>query len=99
MAEQHEWAAPESLTIYEVAELERTFTAGDSYTKDRIYDLAATREVDSCGLQWLVAVRARLRAEGASLRLLNVDEPVVESMKLLGIGFLLDHSLEDSPHV
>lgn len=99
MEQDRVWAAPESLTIYEVGALEKAFLDDGGPNSDRVYDLGKTRDVDACGLQWLVAVRARLRLAGFNLVLTNVDNDLSEKMALLGLAFLTDPVAKEGAHV
>ncbi|WP_404471744.1 STAS domain-containing protein [Vreelandella venusta] len=93
------WKAPSSLTIYEIRALEEAFIASGSANADRTWDLSDVQEVDSCGIQWLVTVRARLRAQECTLTLLHASDDFVEKLSFLGLSFLLSPSVEETSHV
>ncbi|OOE88999.1 STAS domain-containing protein [Salinivibrio sharmensis] len=88
-----------SITIYEVKELEIAFTLSDGVNVEETWDLKGVEEVDTCGIQWLASVRARLRDKGGSLRLINVSEELSEKIRLLGLSYLLIPNGEANNHV
>lgn len=93
------WQVPGSLTIYEIRELEAAFISACGTEADKTWDLKGVQEVDTCGIQWLASVRARLRDKGGSLRLINVSEELSEKIRLLGLSYLLIPSGEANNHV
>lgn len=77
---------PESLSIYEVKALHDTLQNTD--ISDNItLDLAATNEIDSAGMQLLLAVVQLYKTESCSVVLANVANSVQDTIRLLGGEF------------
>ena len=89
------WVAPPELTIYEAREVEAAFLESGGANGHRVYDLVQTEEVDACGIQWLLAVRARLKQHGFELELKNVNKHIKEQIVSLGLSFILGSTGEE----
>ena len=68
-----------SLTIYEVGELQVQLTDSWSTGQPMVVDLGGVTEIDTAGLQWLMALRRTL---GEQLALQNHSHPVIELLDL-----------------
>lgn len=83
------WQAPSALTIYDVGALEQGFDTG-LLQAPLTLDLAAVTEFDSAGAQWLLSLRARLRAVGHGWQPLNLPAIVTEAVTQLGLAPLFN---------
>ena len=68
-----------SLTIYDVAELQTQLTEAGSMDQPMIVDLGGVTDIDTAGLQWLIALR---RSLGEQLALQNHSQTVIELLDL-----------------
>ncbi|MDV3504205.1 STAS domain-containing protein [Marinobacter sp. M-5] len=79
------WSAPDALTIYEVRKLEASFSGSGVPSRDWLFDLSNVNEIDSAGLQWLLAVRNRLFTDGYRLVFVNVPGAIAGIIKLISL--------------
>ena len=64
-----------SLTIYDVGELQTQLIEAGSMDLPMIVDLGGVTDIDTAGLQWLIALR---RSLGEQLALQNHSQTVIE---------------------
>ncbi|MDX1634864.1 MAG: STAS domain-containing protein [Marinobacter sp.] len=83
------WQAPDALTIYDVKGLEQGFDAG-LLQAPLTLDMAAISELDTAGAQWLLSLRARLRAAGHGWQPINPPEEVARTLTQLGLAPLFE---------
>lgn len=57
---------------------------------DLALDLSAVTDIDSAGLQLLLAARRSLREQGATLQLRNVSATVLDALAVFGLDARLD---------
>ena len=76
-------------TIYRAAELQPLLQARLAEGADS-FDLAGVTEIDSCGLQLLLAARRSAAAAGVQARFLNAPEAVRELCRTFGVRGLLE---------
>ena len=79
------WSAPEALTIYQVRKLEASFSSSGLPRRDWLFDLSGVTEIDSAGLQWLLAVRNRLFSAGYRLVFVNVPSAIAGIIELISL--------------
>ncbi|MBZ9558809.1 MULTISPECIES: STAS domain-containing protein [unclassified Modicisalibacter] len=84
-----DWQAPAALTIYDVAALERDIGSLDPAAGDWRVDVSAVRELDGAGIQWLLALQARLESIGRRLTLTGGNALVSECLACLGVSHRL----------
>lgn len=78
------------LSIYRAAELrEMLLAALSGVPADMEVDLAGVTEIDSSGVQLLLAARQAAQEAGHSLALVNHSEAVADVVALLGLNALL----------
>lgn len=87
------WQAPDALTIYDVKGLEQGLDTA-LLQAPLTLDLAAVTELDSAGAQWLLSLRARLRAAGHGWQPVNLPGEVVETITQLGLEPLFNLKVE-----
>ena len=68
-----------SLTIYDVGELQTQLIEAGSMDQPMIVDLGGVTDIDTAGLQWLIALRRTL---GEQLALQNHSQTVIELLDL-----------------
>lgn len=83
------WQAPDALTIYDVKGLEQGFEAA-LLQAPLTLDMAAVSELDSAGAQWLLSLRARLRAAGHGWQPVNLPGEIAATITQLGLAPLFD---------
>ncbi|MGI4721370.1 MAG: STAS domain-containing protein [Janthinobacterium lividum] len=75
------------LTIYHAAELKAALLPlADDGAHALVVDLSGVSDIDSAGLQLLLATRRTLAGRGASLRLDGCDGAVGEALALYGMA-------------
>ncbi|WP_137172797.1 lipid asymmetry maintenance protein MlaB [Massilia sp. HP4] len=74
------------LTIYQAAEARESLLALVDSARAVDLDLADVGEIDSAGLQLLLATARTLAAREGSLRLTRPNAALVETIDLLGLG-------------
>ncbi|WP_404416163.1 lipid asymmetry maintenance protein MlaB [Marinospirillum sp.] len=91
-------APVKALTIYEVASLEAAFTAQIQEQESLKLDLSQLEELDSAGVQWLLALQARKARQGCTLYLSNISDLALEALKRLGLSAVLNIETQGEGH-
>lgn len=91
-------ALPAELTIYTVGELAPQLAGWlpDASSSLQV-DASRVTEVDTAGLQLLIALSQHCRRQGHRLALLNAARPLVQAAHSLGLQPLLGPDLGDTP--
>ncbi|MFM2482519.1 STAS domain-containing protein [Celerinatantimonas sp. YJH-8] len=84
-----QWRAPDALTIYEVQEIGAHWIDESQWLCSWQFDLAATAEIDSCGVQLLLYLQRCLKEHDQQLWLYNVQDDVLAALKLMGLEKVL----------
>ncbi len=84
-----------SLTIYEVAEFQKQITEYWPVDDELVIDLSDVSEIDTAGLQWLLALRKSL---GEKLVLKNHSNPVIELLDLYQVASVFGDVIVLSEH-
>lgn len=87
------YRVPGTLTIYDVSALESAY-AGLDVCSGLCLDLQAVDEIDGAGIQWLLAVKARLKSIGSHLELVGTSESVMTELQKAGVAQILAHGRE-----
>ena len=74
------------LTIYQAAELKPLLAAALQQGDVLEIDLSAIGEIDTAGIQLLIAAKKSAQAAGKQLRLVAHSDAVVEAFELLDLG-------------
>ncbi|HJV52080.1 MAG TPA: STAS domain-containing protein [Noviherbaspirillum sp.] len=74
------------LTIYQAGELKQTLQAALQQGDALEIDLSAVGEIDTAGVQLLIAAKKSAQAAGKELRLVAHSDAVVEAFELLDLG-------------
>ena len=82
------------MTIYRAAEL-KALLLGQPPAAD--VDLTGVTEIDTAGVQLLIAARRRARAAGCGWRVRGSSSPVGETLRLLGLPELLQEAAAEVP--
>lgn len=82
------------MTIYQAAELKQAFAAALEQDGAITLDLSAVTEIDSAGLQILIALHKSAGARNKALRILNASEAVTGVFRLLEIPLPEEHAHE-----
>jgi anti-sigma B factor antagonist len=77
------------MTIYRAAELCATLRCALAEAADLDVDLEFVTEIDSAGVQLLIAAKAAAAARGHRVRLFGPSVQVIETLRLLGLSDLL----------
>jgi anti-anti-sigma factor len=77
------------LTIYRAAELKQTLLELLATPGALEIDLSKVTELDSAGVQVMLLAQRTAAAKGASLRFVAHSPPVVQVLRLLGLGATL----------
>lgn len=80
-----EFQVPRTLTIYDVLQLDKEFVSLTGLDRGLSLNLSKVEEIDGSGLQWLLAVKARVEAAGGALQLLQTPEAVRAVVELAGV--------------
>lgn len=83
------WVASGDMTIYHAASLKRLLALGDGESQISL-DLAHVAEIDTCGLQALLMLSRRARAEQRILTLIAPSAAVREVFALCGLASMYD---------
>lgn len=88
MSIEHHFSIDGDLTIAQAGQWRSAMlqAVNDGVTR---FDLSRVQEIDSAGLQLLIAARESLRRASAKLVLADVSEPVRELIERYGLGELL----------
>ncbi len=84
-----------SLTIYDVGELQTQLTEACSMDQPMIVDLGGVTDIDTAGLQWLIALRRTL---GEQLALQNHSQTVIELLDLYQLAPFFGDDIVLSEH-
>jgi anti-anti-sigma factor len=74
------------LTIYRAQELKDQLFAALASARELELDLGAVTEIDTAGVQVLVALKRAAQAQGRTLRLRAHSTPVLDTLDLLGLA-------------
>lgn len=74
------------MTIYQAAELKQTLATALQQSETLEIDLSAIGEIDTAGVQLLIATKKSAQAAGKELRLVAHSDAVVEAFELLDLG-------------
>lgn len=85
MGDDHAWAVPGNLTIYDVQGYEQQCPLLKTPELRWQLSLQATREMDSAGVQWLLSLLHRVEASGGALQLTDVGKDLVSIFTLMGV--------------
>lgn len=84
-----------SLTIYDVGELQTQLVEAGSMDQPMIVDLGGVTDIDTAGLQWLIALRRTL---GEQLALQNHSQTVIELLDLYQLAPFFGDDIVLSEH-
>jgi anti-anti-sigma factor len=74
------------MTIYRAAELRATLSNAMSGVDQCTVDLAAVTEIDSAGVQLLIAATRTARERHCELSFIGHSAPVLEALNVFGLG-------------
>ncbi len=74
------------LTIYRAAELKQALLEALQQCEELDIDLSAVSEIDTAGIQLLIAAKKAAQAAGKALRLNALSDAVIEVFALLDLG-------------
>ena len=74
------------LTIYHAAELKAALLPLADEARALVLDLSGVSDIDSAGLQLLLALRRSLAAQGATVQLAGVSGAVADALALYGMA-------------
>lgn len=80
-----QWQAPSALTIYEVEKLAEEWLDPSQWDYSWQFDLTATEEIDSCGIQFLLYLKQCLDERQQQLVLFNMQGDVRTGIELMGL--------------
>jgi len=84
----------EQLTIYDVSALRDAFIANWHSGQDVQLDFSGTQELDTTGVQLLLAVKKKVEESGGELQAVNVSDETRSFFNLYGLNSITDSSLE-----
>ncbi|EXJ12236.1 STAS domain-containing protein [Nitrincola nitratireducens] len=79
------WKAPPSLTIYDLADMKKDFNTDDLMEHDCIVDLSDVKDIDSAGVQFLMAISQRSQTVSRICSFQGGDDNVMELLHLFGL--------------
>lgn len=74
------------MTIYQAADLKQTLAAALQQCEVLEIDLSAVSEIDTAGIQLLIATKKAAQAGGKELRLIAHSDAVLEAFELLDLS-------------
>jgi len=90
----------ESLTIYHVREMYETFTTLLKEANHWRFDFSATRELDTAGVQLLLAAKREILCSGGSWQVRQCSDEVRQALQLLNLAadFACDEEAAPNAH-
>ncbi len=73
-----------SMTIHFSEDIHRLVLPYTTPSRDLTIDMATVTDVDTCGVQAMIALEKQLTKANHTVRYVNVDTSIVTKMKLLG---------------
>jgi len=92
------WVPEGEMTIYTAAELKTSLASALAACEDLDIHLAGVSEMDTAGLQLLLAARREAERCGKSLRLKDCSEVVLDVFELCGMTDCLREAAEQATH-